>query len=314
MKNESIAIPARDGFPLAATCYQPDDNPTHTAIIVNSATAVPQRFYRSLATFLVNQKFMVVTYDYRGIGGSRPASLRGFNARASDWTMLDMAGVMDWVQSTHHPRRCFHIGHSYGGQTVGILPNGDQIDALVTLSAQSGYWRLQGGLQKLIVGLHVHLTLPVLSHLFGFMPWSWIGSAEDLPQRVALDWSKWCRQPGYLLDDDALPTERYRMFQAPVLAYSFDDDDWGTRRAVDAMMGVYPNLTRKHLRPADAGLRSIGHFGYFRPGAERLWQEAIDWLEMVSPPVFSKDSRRSRMRDNGLQAANRRLAGCDHLN
>jgi predicted alpha/beta hydrolase len=285
MQIESLSIPARDGFMLGATGYQPDANPTHTTISIHSATAVPQRFYRHLATFLVSRGYFVLTYDYRGIGASRPASLRGFEARASDWTLQDMAGAIDWVQATCQPRRHFVFGHSYGGQTVGLLPNADQIDAMVTLSSQSGYWRLQGGLQKVVVAFHVHLTLPLLAHLFGYMPWSWIGSAEDLPKGFALEWSRWCRQPGYLLDDEQLPLHRYRRFQAPVLAFSFDDDSWGTRRSVDAMMGVYPHVTRRHVRPADVGLPRIGHFGYFRAGAEGLWQEALDWLEGVSPPA-----------------------------
>jgi predicted alpha/beta hydrolase len=288
MTIETLSIPARDGFPLGATAYQPETNPTRTTISIHSATAVPQRFYRTLAGYLAQNGYRVVTYDYRGTGASRPASLRGFKTRACDWALQDMAGVVDWVRSTDRPQRHFLIGHSIGGQLVGLLPNGHLIDAMVTLSSQSGYWRLQGGMQKIAVAFHVHVTLPLMAHLFGYMPWSWIGSAEDLPKGVALDWSRWCRQPGYLLDDDRLPVDRYRQFQAPVLAYSFDDDNWGTRRAVDAMMGAYPHVTRRHVRPADIGRPGIGHFGYFRPGAERLWQAAIDWLEGVVPLAPAK--------------------------
>ncbi len=283
MQSETISIPARDGYILAGTCYQPDVDTTHTVITINSATAVAQRFYTPFATFLAQQGYTVVTYDYRGTGGSRPASLRGFKALARDWALLDMAGVIDHVRNTYQPQRQFHVGHSFGGQTVGLLPNGDRVDALVTLSAQSGYWRLQGGSQKLSVGFHVHFTIPLLSHILGYMPWSWIGSAEDLPKGVALEWSGWCRRPGYLLGDHTLPLDGYQRFQAPVLAYSFGDDDWGTRRSVDAMMGAYPNVTRRHVIPAETGLRTIGHFGYFRPKAIVLWQETIQWLEQVAP-------------------------------
>ena len=60
--------------------------------------------------------------------------------------------------------------------------------------------------------------------------WSWFSSAEDLPKGVALQWSRWCRDRQYLLGDNALPLHRYDTFTAPVLAYSFSDDKWGTRR------------------------------------------------------------------------------------
>jgi predicted alpha/beta hydrolase len=279
MTMESVIIPARDGYALGGTCFRPDNAPAHTVVTINSAAAVPQRFYQKFAAFLATQGYTVVTYDYRGTGVSRPAALRGFEAQAGDWALLDMAGVVDWVRTTCRPRRLFHVGHSYGGQTVGLLPNANHIDAVVTLSSQSGYWLLQGGRQKAAVFFHVHFTLPLLSRLFGYMPWSRIGPAEDIPKGVALQWSKWCRQPGYLLDDAALPVDRIGRFQAPVLAYSFADDDWGTARSVDAMMGAYPHVTRRHVVPAEAGLQSIGHFGYFRPESAKLWQEAVLWLE-----------------------------------
>jgi predicted alpha/beta hydrolase len=55
MQIEEITIPARDGFSLSARRYEPDTNPTKTVVVINSATAVPQRYYRSFATFLAGQ-------------------------------------------------------------------------------------------------------------------------------------------------------------------------------------------------------------------------------------------------------------------
>jgi len=149
---------------------------------------------------------------------------------------------------------------------------------MVTLSSQSGHWRLQGGTEPPVVLFHSWVTLPVLSTLLGYMPWSWFG-AEDLPKGVALDWARWCRNPRYLLGDDALPLERFARFEAPVLAYSFEDDTWGTARAVDAMMAAYPTVQRRHVVPAEHGLHKIGHFGFFRSSSAVLWDETFDWLD-----------------------------------
>jgi predicted alpha/beta hydrolase len=288
---EPAAIPAADGFVLAATRYEPVANPTRTVVVINAATAVPQRYYRSFATFLAEQGYTTITYDYRGIGGSRPTSLRGFAASARDWVLLDMAGVIDWAYATYAPGRLFLVGHSYGGQTAGLLPNGDRVDAMVTSSSQSGYWALQGGFQRVAVAFHTHVTLPVLARLFGYVPWSRFSSAEDLPKGFALEWAAWCRQPGYLLDDPTLPLERFAEFRAPVLALSFADDIWGTRRSVDAMMRAYPRVERRHITPVDVGLRAIGHFGFFRSQSAALWPEIVAWLEQSAPPAATAAPR-----------------------
>lgn len=277
MHTENLSIAARDGYPLAATLYRGEET-NGRVVIVSSATAVPRRFYRHFAAALARAGYHVLTYDYRGIGDSRPDTLRGFEARTSDWVFLDMAAVVEWVRAELQPERLYKVGHSVGGQLAGLLEHGGGIDAMVTMSSQSGYWGLQGGEQKWVVWLHVHFTLPVLSHLFGFMPWSKVSSAEDLPKGAALQWSRWCRNPRYLLGDTSLPLERYDGFDVPVLAYSIDDDKWGTARSVDAMMSAYPNVERRHIRPPDHGLESLGHFGYFRPNASVLWQDVVSWL------------------------------------
>ena len=278
MNRQDLEIPARDGFGLAATGYSTTAAPGKTVVVVNAATAVPRSFYRPLAEFLASRSMTVITYDYRGIGGSRPSSLRGFSARAADWALQDMAGVVDWAHTQLKPERLTLVGHSFGGQTAGLLPNASLVSAMATVSAQTGYWRVQGGIQKWVIGCHTHLTLPILSRVFGYLPWSWFSSAEDLPKGVAIDWSGWCRQPGYLIDDPELPIERFMQFRAPVLAISVDDDDWGLRRNVEAMMRHYPNVEWQHVTPAEADADTLGHFGYFREKAKPLWGRLADWL------------------------------------
>jgi predicted alpha/beta hydrolase len=289
MSNQThFTVPAVDGYELATTLYQPDEPVADEAILISSATAVPQRFYKPFAQFLCQHGYRVVTYDYRGIGASAPDSLRGFPASMSDWAFLDMTALVDWVDAELRPSQLLYIGHSFGGQLAGLLPNHHKIAAMVTMSSQSGYWRIQGGGQKMSVFFHMHLTFPILSRLFGYMPWSRFDSVPDIPKDAALEWSKWCRHPLYLLGDKSLPLERYKDFTAPILAYSFADDTWGTRRAVDAMMQAYPNVERRHITPADKDLNSIGHFGFFRPKAKVLWQETLAWLEQQRTPQLEQ--------------------------
>ncbi len=277
LQERHIRIPAIDGYSLAAT-VQLAEQPTKRMVVINSATATPRGFYRRFATALNAAGFDTLIWDYRGIGDSAPRSLRGFEARMRDWVALDMEGVIDWTIEEFGPDRLFLVGHSVGGQLAGMLTHPERINAMVTMSAQSGHWRLQGGAQRLAVLLHAYVTLPALSALIGYMPWRWVGG-EDLPKGVAQEWGRWCRDPNYLLGDPTLPLDRYARFEAPVLAYSIDDDNWGTAAAVNAMVGAYPNVTRRHVSPRDIDRQSIGHFGFFRTGSEPLWSDVIDWLD-----------------------------------
>jgi len=147
------------------------------------------------------------------------------------------------------------------------------------MSAQSGYWKLQGGMERYKNILQVNLLIPVLSRVFGYFPWSKLASGEDLPKGVALEWAKWCRNPLYLLGDKTLPLERFENFKAPVLAYSFEDDNWGTAASVAAMMSAYPQVEYRHVSAKDEGIKYLGHVGFFRERAMPLWNEMLAWVE-----------------------------------
>lgn len=268
------------GYSLAASVFESAGS--HTVVLVNAATGVPRQFYRNFACYVRDHGWTAVTYDYRGIGGSAPPSLRGFTARMRDWALIDMPAVIDWVSARYQPRRLFAVGHSFGGQGIGLIEQPGRIAAMVGVSAQSGYWGVQGGAEKYRAWLAVTVMIPVLTRLFGYFPWSSFAAGEDLPGGVALEWARWCRDRDYLLGDDTLPLERYDDFAAPILAYSIEDDDWGTARAVDDMMRAYRDVTRRHLVPANYGLSRVGHMGFFRRGSEAIWDEAMAWLEGIS--------------------------------
>jgi predicted alpha/beta hydrolase len=148
---------------------------------------------------------------------------------------------------------------------------------MVTMSAQSGYWGLQGGGGKPQIWFMAYVFIPILTRLFGYFPWKKLGG-ENLPYHVALEWAGWCRAPGYLRDDKSLPLDRYDEFNAPILAYSVDDDDWGTKASVHAMMSAYTNVTYEHLVPSEHGLGKLEHMGFFRKGSELLWDRVYKWL------------------------------------
>src|SRR4051812_16768139 len=71
-----INVGAVDGVSLAATLYEADTtslNADRPVVLVSSAAAVRRPFYDRFARFLADDGFTVLTYDYRGIGDSRPS-------------------------------------------------------------------------------------------------------------------------------------------------------------------------------------------------------------------------------------------------
>lgn len=280
IRTEDMTIPARDGYALAATSFAPRA-PASTWVIVNSATAVRRTYYARFARFLAERGFAVVTYDYRGIGGSRPARLRGFQARMRDWAQLDAAGVMDWVDA-RHPGRMMAVGHSFGGQALGLLPEAERLSGALLVGAQSGYWRHWPGWRGPMVAAMWHALLPGLSALCGYYPASVLRMGEDMPAGVAQEWARWGRQPGYVIDaDGGALRPGYGRVAFPIRSYSFSDDTFAPPRAVEALLGFYSaaRVDRRALTPRDVGAKAVGHWGFFRERfRDPLWTEAADWL------------------------------------
>ncbi len=146
-----VRFAAADGFELAATLFAPrmPRQAKPRAVIINSAMGVPRRYYAPFARFLAASGFHVLTYDYRGIGDSRVdrtneasrSSLRS-RLRLRDWGEKDLVAALDWVERELGVASPLVVGHSVGGQIVGLAPNNARVRKLLLVGAQSGDWRL----------------------------------------------------------------------------------------------------------------------------------------------------------------------------
>ena len=80
---QSIEFNTADGYALQGALFG-DPATCKAALLIVSAMGVPQRFYSDFAQWLATQGYAVFTFDYRGIGASRPThmrrSLRGLQA------------------------------------------------------------------------------------------------------------------------------------------------------------------------------------------------------------------------------------------
>lgn len=277
---ESLRLETDDGFTLAGTLYTPRSPGALGTVIINSATAVPQVFYRRYAQYLAAAGARVLTYDYRGIGRSRPESLRGFPASLSDWADRDARAAFRFVRTTFADAPFAFVGHSFGGQLIGLTDEVQAARASVLVGTQLGYWGNWPAKERARYALYWYGLVPGITRLWGYLPGK-TGLGVDLPAGVALEWARWCRHPDYLFGYRADAHERMARFDRPTLLYAFADDAYAPLGAVEAFVrrANNPNLELRRLRPRQLGAREIGHFGFFRPQfASTLWQESRDYL------------------------------------
>lgn len=281
VRAEVLTVPARDGLPLAATFYEGHWS-NGVAVQVNPGTAVPRRYYDAFARYLAGRGFTVVTYDYRGMGDSRmePAALR--KARFQDWGALDATGVQDWLAARRPSHRLAVVGHSAGGQMLGLADNVSRFRAVLLIGSQHGWWRNWSRLPALQLAFTWYVLTPVSLATVGYFPGRLVGMG-NLPPGIARQWARWGRNPHYVSDEVGGPLRPYNTcLRAPLRLYSFTDDEYAPERSVRALLDYYPEARREHVRltPAQLGVERVGHFGWFRASMPRAaWDEATDWLE-----------------------------------
>ena len=57
------------------------------------------------------------------VGYNQPKSLVGFKASMSDWAALDVTAAVAWMRERYKDLPLSYVGHSFGGQALGLLPN-----------------------------------------------------------------------------------------------------------------------------------------------------------------------------------------------
>lgn len=274
-----MSLTAADGYTLAATLYTPARPPVGR-IIVAGATAVPQGFYRKFAEFAAARGFETLTFDYRGIGQSRPATLKGFRMSLLDWGQLDLAAAVE-TMARRDGLPLYMVGHSYGGHALGLLPNHNELDGFYGFGIGAGWHGWMPRAEQIKVLFMWHLVLPILTWWKGYCPWKMLGMGEDLPRDAFWQWRHWCKYPRYFFDDPRMQgiEQRFAKVTLPIMAATALDDRWATATSRDAFMGGYRNapLSTCDIDTA-APCAAIGHMGYFRPAARGLWLGALEWL------------------------------------
>ncbi|MCZ7687044.1 MAG: alpha/beta fold hydrolase [Sandaracinaceae bacterium] len=279
---EHAVVRASDGYPLAVRVHSPRGGAARATLLVHSATAAPQAYYGRFAAFAASRGLRVVTYDYRGIGGSRPASLRGLDASMTDWARLDAAAVHAWV------RRRFRaplvsIGHSFGGQLLGLAAEASDVEGAVLVAAQLGYMGHWPARERAKLAFFWYGMIPAMTSAVGYLP------RLGRPRRGAPE-GRGARVGEVVPLAGLPPRSRPRGARSPRRVRSPRPRlQLRGRRLRAAARGGRADggaearpLEHRHLAPSALGAERIGHFGFFRPSFEAtLWPEVVRFASEI---------------------------------
>lgn len=277
---------AADGFALHGHLHG-EPSTARAGLLIVPAMGVEQRYYAEFAQWLAGQGFAVLTFDYRGMGASRPPelrrSLKGLQADVVTWAEQDTAAALAFLDGQIGANTPIHwLGHSLGGQIFGLVPNRDRVSRMVTVGTGSGYWLQNSPKLRTYVWWLWYFVTPVALRLFGYFPGRALKKVGDLPGGVMAQWRRWCLHRDYMMSERGRDwRERYAAITTPILSLSFTDDEFMSAKNTASLHGFYANAPRemRRIAPQDVGARRIGHFGFFRKNfAPTLWPEVSRWL------------------------------------
>lgn len=283
-----VDLPCSDGVVLGGHRWSPVGPPAGH-VIINPATGVLARYYHRYARFLARNGFEVLTYDYRGIGLSRPLKLRGCGYRWRDWGLLDFEAALQFMIPLRRGAALTVIGHSFGGVIPGLAASAGAIDRMLTVGAQYAWPGDYAPHRRLALIAKWHVAMPLLTLACGYFPGKRLGWLEDLPAGVAQEWS--FRGPRF---ENSQPRgqrqaviARMAAVTAPILAVVVSDDELGTLPAIERTLRYYASAPRTTvlLQPADFGRETLGHFDLFRDShAAGFWTDTMSWLAEAANP------------------------------
>lgn len=280
IEQQDIKIECRDGFELAATLYQPEV--VKAAVMIAPATGIKRRFYHAFAKYLAENGYGVICFDNRGIGDSKKGDINSVDASLIHWGTLDMSAVFRELKSRFSNQNYHLIGHSAGGQLVGLMDDGCEIKSMFNFASSSGSLHNMQYPFKLNAWFFLNIFIPFNHLFFGKTHSEWVGMGETLPRKVARQWQKWCNATGYVAADFGKDIQEHHYHQLcfPSLWLYATDDGIANDKNVQDMTRIYScsQVSTMALNPKKLGKDAIGHMGFFRSKNQDLWFHAIEWL------------------------------------
>lgn len=277
---EKLILTTEDHIPLTAHLFRPEKS-NGKLLLINSATGVRQQVYFSFAQYFSEQGFTVLTYDYRGIGLSKPKNMKGFRGSMRIWGTKDYKELTRYITVKFPEYRKYCLGHSVGALILGMNKDSEMFEKLIFVGTQKAF---VGNLKlktKIEAYLGFGIVQPLTTSLLGYFPAHWFGLGESLPKNCAYDWRTLIlnkKSTNRLLEK----IEDYsKHLTQKVFVIRAEDDVWLTEKGVVSLLHeTYPNLkpTYRLVKTSESEKREIGHVNFFRSYNKKLWDIILNEL------------------------------------
>ncbi|WP_313502033.1 alpha/beta hydrolase family protein [Kaistella carnis] len=278
---KELILKTPDHFPLSVKIFEPEIS-NGKLLLINSATGVKQQIYFSFAKYLAEKGFTVITYDYRGIGESKPKKMNGFKASMRIWGTVDFKTVTNFIKKEYAGFDKFCLGHSVGALILGMNADSQIFKKFIFVATQDAYL---GNLNfKVAVAglLGFGIALPIMTHFLGYFPANRFGLGESLPKGVAFDWqtlilNKKSTKRLYETNEADFSKNLYQ----PTFIIHAEDDSWVTQKGMrNLMKTTYPHLktTYREVKISESDKSEIGHVNFFRSFNRSLWKIVSEQL------------------------------------
>ena len=279
---KELVLQTPDQFPISVKIFEPEI-PNRKLLVINSATGVRQQVYFSFAKYLAEQGFTVITYDYRGIGESKPRKMKGFEASMRIWGTNDFKTVTTFIKENYPDYTKFCLGHSVGALILGMNEDSVIFKKFIFVASQDAYighlsWRV-----AVAAALGFGIAVPVTVILKGYFPAHRFGLGESLPKGSAYDWRTLIlnkKSTGRLYEK--IEKDHSKDLNQEAFIIHAEDDSWVTMKGMESLMNnSYPNMkkTYREIKVSESPKKQVGHINFFRSYNRSLWKIILDKIQ-----------------------------------
>lgn len=259
-----FAISAQDKQEIHVAFFEPHNGFDAVALIIGGV-GIRAEFYKAFASYLSEKNIATYIFDYRGIGWSKPKTLKGVETNVTQWAECDIEGMLQYIVKQHPDKKKFIVAHSGGGTILGLAPSVNRVDRIVTIASPQCLRKNYDGMDYLKMCLIVFVLYPLITKIKGYFPSKYFKIGENLPKNVALEWAKWGRHPQGIEAYLGNKISRFHELELPMMNISFDDDFFAPEKSVRGLAAIYKSaeIEHIHINRGDFNV-PLDHFCFFR--------------------------------------------------